>query len=94
VTHIRVASNFYDQAYEIVISDNGPGMSAEKLSEINKKLEEINTSPEKETSGNIGLINIQKRLRLKYGERGKILVASNPNGTTVILSLPYLPQGE
>lgn len=94
VTSIRVTSNFYDQAYEIVISDNGPGMTTEKLSEINRRLEEINTAPEKELTGNIGLINIQKRLRLKYGERGKILVTSNSNGTTVILSLPYFPQGE
>lgn len=94
VTNIRVTSNFYDQAYEIVISDNGPGMTEEKLSEINRRLEEINTTPEKELSGNIGLINIQKRLRLKYGERGRILVTSNSNGTTVILSLPYISQGE
>ena len=52
--------------WQITVSDNGPGFSSEKLSELQnqfKKIERTNTSPALEVNG-MGLLNIFIRLRL------------------------------
>ena len=39
--------------------------------------------------GNIGLVNIAKRLRLKYGNAASLDILSSGSGTTVSISLPF-----
>ena len=71
----------------ITIKDNGIGMNEKDCDELNRKI----TSGEDnrtETSG-IGLININKRLKLKYGDNLKMIVSSTINvGTTTTIYIP------
>lgn len=70
----------------IEIEDNGVGMSAEDLAALQER---INRNEETTTS-NIGLHNINQRIKLFYGDRFGITINSN-NGTCVRLCLPLLP---
>lgn len=80
----------------IRISDNGIGMPADLLEQLNHKLEnsaaedsQISTA---EKTG-IALINVNLRIKLTYGVQYGLFVSSTPNvGTTVEISLPLLKE--
>lgn len=103
-THILVTSKRTDHGYQIQISDNGLGMEQETLENVKKHIQDIRESfkihsphlhQQEDTSellGNIGLINICKRLFLKFGENADLeLVSAYGQGTTVTLYLPSPP---
>lgn len=70
--------------YRVVITDNGVGISAEKLNGI------INNESGKEKCG-IGLTNVVQRVELFYGAPYHVEWMSETNkGTTVIFHLPIL----
>lgn len=69
----------------IDISDNGCGMDAEALDTLRRKLETPHLNPNR----NIGLYNINQRIRLCYGPQYGIMIDSTVgNGTKVSLILP------
>ncbi|MFC5529797.1 sensor histidine kinase [Cohnella yongneupensis] len=81
-----------NQELRIVVSDNGIGMSEERLAKLREQLsrhfipEETTGS---EVSGGFGLHNVAQRLRLYYGESYKIEVDSvDREGTTVTFRIP------
>lgn len=79
------------EALYIDISDNGSGMSAETLHDLRKKLETPHLNPSK----NIGLYNINQRIRLCYGHEYGISVESTKgNGTKVSLTIPLTINSE
>ena len=65
---------------EITVSDNGVGMEKEYLDEL---LESINNFEKINSSKNIGLRNINHRLRLLYGEDYKLSIESRKDKGTV-----------
>lgn len=70
---------------KIAIRDNGVGIPAGKLAEIRYAL----ASPVYDTSRNVGLANINARIRLQYGQEYGMLVDSmEGDGTCVTLLLP------
>ncbi|MCP1101418.1 two-component system sensor histidine kinase YesM [Aequitasia blattaphilus] len=71
----------------IEVTDNGRGISEEKI-------EEIMNQKAKKTKGftAIGVPNIKERLKLYYGEKAGMQYIRNPKGTTVVIYLP--PQKE
>ncbi|MEN8904753.1 MAG: sensor histidine kinase [Clostridiales bacterium] len=72
------------------ITDNGIGITEEKLDSLKEELENTNfyKDEENETKG-FGLINIQKRIQLYYGKEYGISIFSNYKvGTKVVLSIP------
>ena len=86
--HINVKTEYKNNYINIYVEDNGVGIDKKMCNELNKKIEtgEDNRS---ETSG-IGLVNIAKRLKLKYGDDLKMHIISNINeGTTTIINIPY-----
>jgi two-component system sensor histidine kinase YesM len=91
--HINIHSATFDNQAHIIISDNGNGMPKEKLLEIQSALESSNnlsndTNKELEESG-IGLINIQRRLILKFsGSAGITIHSEDLKGTTITVNLP------
>lgn len=76
----------------ISVSDDGLGMSIEKLEELNKRLSNSNQFEiVKESSKNVGLVNINDRIKMIYGVKYGIDVKSVKDvGTKVTLSLGIL----
>lgn len=69
----------------IAVSDNGCGMSPEELKQLNEKINSKNEI----VSSKIGLHNVQKRLKMFYGENYGLKITSEPGaGTKVEISLP------
>ncbi len=76
----------------ITVRDNGCGISAGKLREIDDSLK-------KDTAENIGssigMINVSQRIKLYYGTEYGIEIQSTPGeGTSVYLKLPLVKNGE
>lgn len=81
---IRLAGTFEGSSVKLTVSDNGDGMTPERLSYIWKKLE----SQDADTD-NIGLLNSHKRLQLIYGPEYGLMVESIPGtGTQVTAVIP------
>ena len=84
--YIKVTINEIDEGIEINIKDNGNGMSEEAISKIKEGLEK---NIQKQNS--IGLMNINSRLKLNFGEQYGIYINSRINeGTTVSIKIPVL----
>ena len=82
---IRILAKVEKQEYlHIFVQDNGKGMTAEELGNLRKYLQEEGT-PEK----SIGIVNVNQRIRLFYGELYGLSVDSVENqGTEVRMMLP------
>jgi two-component system, sensor histidine kinase YesM len=78
----------------IEIRDNGIGICAEKLGEIQARLQK-ETRRELPLNGRgIGLFNVHKLVQLQYGEESGITIVSKPGeGTTVSLRLAWREEG-
>lgn len=77
---------------EIRISDDGAGMTPEQLERLRAQIRE-QTDP-RENVSNIGVWNISQRIRLSYGERYGVEVASRPGqGSAFVLRLPFITKG-
>lgn len=69
---------------KLCVKDNGSGISAEKLAELRKGLEQEDVYRE-----HIGLYNSHRVVRLNYGTEFGMTIESSPgNGTKVIITLP------
>lgn len=85
----------------IRISDNGTGMSAEKLAELDMFLEQAASN--RHSLGNhddvgengLGLTNITERIKLQYGDAYYVKVLSDVNiGTTIEIRIPGISISE
>nr|WP_330379375.1 sensor histidine kinase [Butyrivibrio sp. AE2032] len=71
----------------ITVSDNGFGMSEEQL----EFLLTDDTRVRKKGSG-VGLINVQRRIQLRFGQQYGLKIESEPDeGTVVTIHLPAIP---
>ena len=74
----------------ITVSDNGFGMGSEQL----EFLLTDDTRVRKKGSG-VGLINVQRRIQLRFGEQYGLKIESEPDeGTTVTIHLPAIEYTE
>jgi len=70
---------------EITLTDNGFGISAQKLKQL------LNVNYTSQHSG-LGVKNTLSRIRLYYGQESTVNITSKENeGTTVLLVFPYKP---
>ena len=81
----------------VVIKDDGKGMTSTRLSEINEALDQaikLTDRPAPEYTGEgkaYGLLNVQARIKLAYGEKYGIEIASQEDiGTEVKIVLPVI----
>lgn len=69
----------------IVVEDNGPCISRSEIENMGKKLDDVDDNAEK-----TGLVNIHRRLQLRFGKDGGISVAlSELGGLKITLCIPY-----
>ena len=84
---IAILGKFKDDKIVFTIRDNGVGMSDEIINKINNYSMETFID-DKENNNSIGLINIQKRIRLIYGQDyGMVIKKLNNGGTEVKIFL-------
>ncbi|WP_281818749.1 cache domain-containing sensor histidine kinase [Vallitalea longa] len=70
------------------INDNGKGMTLEELEKIKMH---INDKNQKDQSKSIGLKNVNERIKLKYGDRYGLSIASKSDiGTSVTIIIPKI----
>lgn len=89
-THILVDLRYSGDALKISVTDNGVGIPEETLRQLRESLEQCESGENTgfQASG-IGLLNIQKRIRFKFGKPYGISVFSEESkGTTAILYIP------
>ena len=74
------------------IKDNGMGMEAEKLRLIKESLsaQQGFTGKNNDRTVNIGMANVNNRIKLNYGNEYGIMIKSEPGiGTEVVIMIPF-----
>ncbi|MGG4034048.1 sensor histidine kinase [Paenibacillus cisolokensis] len=80
---IRITGFIRNGVRQFVIEDNGVGMSREAIGRL------MNGQHEKERKDSIGIDNVDKRIKLLYGETYGVVIHSEPGaGTKVTITLP------
>lgn len=93
--HIQ-AAEWQEEKIRISVADNGGGIEPEQLSRLNKELSLVGVREKvpggfgkEEKSRGIGLINVQERVRLFFGQAYGLEVLSEPgNYTSVVMIIP------
>ena len=87
---ITISGKRLDGNLILSVSDNGIGMLEEEVSLL---LTDSNRAP-KHGSG-VGLVNVNNRIRLLFGEEYGLVIESEPDeGTTVSICIPAIPYTE
>lgn len=92
---IIVRLELTDNKVLITIVDNGVGMDAVSLEELNNRIKHISVAytvrDENKKKGGIALINVSRRIKLLFGENYGIHVFSIPDfGTDVRITIPIV----
>lgn len=83
---IKISGRCDDKNIIITISDNGVGMDAETLSLLNRTLRDSAYNDEK---SHIGLINVNQRIKIIFGDNYGITVNSREGlGTDIYITIP------
>lgn len=92
---INLYSSTDNESLFFHVTDNGYGIASDKLLELQTKLAECQKldSSTENTANSIGLINVNRRIKLKYGEIYGIEIQSEiAHGTHVTLHLPLFSE--
>lgn len=82
---ITITGEVFEDHVELKVSDNGIGMTAERLSEVRESL----LSKSIDESKIYGVYNVNERIKLKFGEDSGLSFESEyGNGTWVTIKLP------
>jgi two-component system sensor histidine kinase YesM len=80
----------------ITVSDNGLGISEDKVSKLNHKLRAVSIDdmqPEIAAAGGIALVNVNSRIKLLFGDEYGLFIYSILNeGTDVEITIPYITE--
>lgn len=83
---VSVGTDIEKDSICIIISDNGKGISEEKLENIRERLKKGESFASKRS---IGIINVNERLKRVFGDRCGIQIHSRyESGTTVVIVIP------
>lgn len=92
--HLKICLECTGKRLLIRISDDGVGMDAKTLADMNERLQKSAkafSAKESETKGGIALVNVNNRIHLLFGEEYGLHVYSMPDvGTDVEITLPTI----
>lgn len=92
--HVIIKISLGVERLYIRITDDGLGMSEERLKRLNDKLQELSLDEEMNTvkrNGGIAIVNVNNRIKLLFGEEYGIYVYSREGiGTDVDITLPIV----
>ncbi len=82
---IKIRAELEETQAVIMVEDNGPGIPPARMEEI---LESFRTEWEEQEGENIGLKNLNTRLKLLYGEEAGLEIQSGETGTRMRMLIP------
>ncbi|MDC7287706.1 sensor histidine kinase [Blautia schinkii] len=81
---VTISAREYQGVLSIEVQDDGIGMQPEELQRLKQSLEDGDS-----TGSSIGLRNVERRIRLHYGEEYRLFIDSTPGyGTRVVMCIP------
>lgn len=84
---IKISAQVNESYTIISVSDNGPGFTRERLEQVRQSF--YHNWEDRESEGeSIGLVNLNTRLKLLYGEKAEFVIQSDSTGTEVRMLLP------
>ncbi|CAM3696981.1 sensor histidine kinase [Marinicrinis lubricantis] len=83
---ILILSERNEQHALITVRDNGKGFTAEQLEEVIRSFH--HEWDERDGHGGIGLVNLNARLKLRYGEAAGLTIRSDSGSTDVTMIIP------
>ncbi|WBY63969.1 sensor histidine kinase [Thermocaproicibacter melissae] len=84
--YIQITGDVIDGLVKLQVTDNGVGVDAEQM---NQRLKNEDLVPAKEHG--IGVVNVNNRIRMMFGEQYGLIYSSNEEGgTTVTVQLPAI----
>jgi two-component system sensor histidine kinase YesM len=87
---IRITGHQLDGDIELCIEDDGKGMRPEQLIDLLHKLQDA-PMPNTSKIGGHGLVNVHRRIALRFGEKYGIRIESEvTKGTKIVVRLPLL----
>ncbi|SDN63657.1 sensor histidine kinase [Acetanaerobacterium elongatum] len=87
---IHICAEAKDNDVSIVVEDNGIGMTAERLAEVTAQLKAPEASGAKQKHDSYGLFNVNERIKLKFGDKYGISIASTyGEGTQIRILIPF-----
>lgn len=94
--HLKIKIGVSDERLRICVSDDGLGMTEERLQKLNDNLKSLSLEDVSEGSGKkggIAIMNVNNRIKLLFGEEYGIYVYSNVGaGTDVLINLPLVTE--
>ncbi|MFH1879976.1 MAG: sensor histidine kinase [Bacillota bacterium] len=84
---VRIIGREKDGRMELSVTDNGAGMTPERLKQVRDSL--ASDAPNPVEHPFFGLVNVNKRIQLYYNQQKGLQIESDENGTTVRLSVPF-----
>lgn len=91
---IEISVQSEDDDLLISVTDNGPGIMKEKLTEILGKLDSyhVNQAGNDDRSQSLGLINVHARVRAHYGEPYGLSIKSTDHGCCILIKVPKVSE--
>ena len=84
---VRVIGRENDGWMELSVTDNGAGMTPERLQLVRESLASEASAPMDQPF--FGLLNVNKRIQLYYNQQEGLQIDSDSTGTTVRLRVPF-----
>jgi len=84
--YIRIAMETQGKTLCIDVSDNGTGIEPERLEKLRNDL----ALSEDSMNGRIGLVNVNQRIKLHYGDDFGLAVSGSADGFTVRMTIPLI----
>ncbi|MCL2163900.1 MAG: histidine kinase [Oscillospiraceae bacterium] len=93
--HIWATLEITDSRWTVTIADNGVGMSAQAVNEMQRRLDDFKRSKKfpKLSPGGSGMLNTAVRLYLSYGDEGIFMVEDRKANGTVIKNGAFIMSG-
>ena len=96
--HLTVTAGYTDETKQSVtfcVTDDGAGFTDERLQQVSSELSDSNIDAEHLTSV-YGLYNVNKKLKLYYGDKtdGLVIKSEHKQGSTISFTIPCISRGQ
>ena len=90
--HLKVTAEYTDDTHTFItftVTDDGAGFTEERLGQVKNELKDASANAEK-LSSVYGLYNVNKKLKLYYGDKtdGLVIQSEHKKGSTISFTIP------